>query len=180
MKEYLVRIALLLFVGLLFIPYANASEEGGLTFWHNVEFDDFDRKVYHDIYDYLDNVCYIAGFTDVKTVLATHPEWINQRYYDGYTPLHRAVIYNKPADYIKFLLDHAANVNCTDIDGLTPLHHAVLKRDFDTVLLLLSYNADVGYKDNSGRTPLDYSKREQYKEITKVLKKVKNVSCIVT
>ena len=64
----------------------------------------------------------------------------------GYTPLHKAVIFEADISIVNILLDHNANVNAKDVRGNTPLHHAVAPSEsslsISTVKALLKAGAD--------------------------------------
>jgi ankyrin repeat protein len=53
----------------------------------------------------------------------------------GYTPLYKAVFYNR-LDFIKYLFELGANVNLGDFEGLAPLHVAALENLPDIIEIL--------------------------------------------
>ena len=74
------------------------------------------------------------------------------------TPLHFAVILERPYEIIKLLIDSGSNVNAQDNYLMTPLHYAIYNNySFDTVKLLIDNGANVLLKDNEQRTPLYYA-----------------------
>ncbi|KAF3929718.1 Ankyrin-3 [Arthrobotrys entomopaga] len=66
------------------------------------------------------------------------------------TPLHLAVINNKPADQIQYLLEKGASVDDLDDNGDTPLHFA---KRADLVELLLQNGARLSIKNKDGLSP---------------------------
>jgi ankyrin repeat protein len=75
---------------------------------------------------------------------------------NSYTPLHYAVMQNKP-DYVRLLCARGADASATDAEGLQPIHHCGLglHRGFTAVAeALLRAGADVDAVDGDGETLL--------------------------
>ena len=85
---------------------------------------------------------------------ASPPAAVNQQDSMGVTPLHWAVLYNRPKNVAR-LLRGGANASLTDKEGHTPLHYAVGDaRTACLEALLKSSDIDVNVRDGSGRAPL--------------------------
>jgi len=51
---------------------------------------------------------------------------VNRQDFLGYTPLYKAVFYNR-VDFVKYLFELGANANLSDVEGLGPIHVATLE-----------------------------------------------------
>jgi ankyrin repeat protein len=101
---------------------------------------------------------------------------INETDKNGVTPLHRAVRFRSPAA-VKELITHGADVNAVDKrTRSTPLHRAVTNTGApatagktDSALqiarLLLANGADPRIKNKNGKTPMDYAKNSEMKDV---------------
>lgn len=78
----------------------------------------------------------------VKTMLNAHPELVHATDKLGATPLHWAVICDRP-DIAKLLLARGADVNAVDDYGMTPLHKASSFNRKAMSELLISKGADM-------------------------------------
>ena len=87
---------------------------------------------------------------------------VNARDNYGRTPLHLAAQGDSPA-VVSALAKGAAKVNARDTRGeWTPLHLAAwFGKSPAVVRALIQAGADTGLKDKSGRTPLDYARRNK-------------------
>jgi ankyrin repeat protein len=95
---------------------------------------------------------------------------------NGVTALHRAVRFRSLAA-TRELITHGANVNVVDKKTKsTPLHRAVMNTGapatsgktqlvIEITKLLLSHGADPRIKNKNGKTPLDYVKNEEMKDV---------------
>jgi tankyrase len=95
---------------------------------------------------------------------------------NGVTPLHRAVRFRSLAA-TRELIAHGADVNVVDRKTKsTPLHRAVMNTGapatsgktelaIEITTLLLSHGADPRIKNRNGKTPLDYVKSEEMKDV---------------
>jgi len=91
-----------------------------------------------------------------RTIHCVHPDRGRDT---GWTPLHTAVLFNRP-DRVQSLLETGANVNArAEFDGTTPLHQAIIFNRPDIVRILLENgaNKNVNAQDSNGRTPLHHA-----------------------
>ena len=86
---------------------------------------------------------------------------------DGMTPLHLAVI-RQNLMIIECLLKNKANPNIKDfINEQSPLHYAINcnKCDSKIIILLVQYKGNLNLKDKFGKSPIDYVKNKEVKNI---------------
>jgi len=129
-----------------------------------------------------------ADYDQLKEYLVANPDCCNVRGEDQETPLHWIAIcgggilveeldindiyanlleFNHEADYVsaaKLLIDSGADVNAKGSGGWTSLHLAAAYGHSDLIELLISKGAALDVKDNSGKTPLDYARKNNNKE----------------
>jgi len=72
-------------------------------------------------------------------------------------------------EMVKFLINEKLDINHQDEFGKTPLHWAA-ERHVDIVEYLLAAGADVTIQNQYGQKPIDIAKREERKDIIKLLK----------
>lgn len=101
---------------------------------------------------------------------------MNETDKNGVTPLHRAVRFRSPAA-VKELIAQGADINMVDKKTKsTPLHRAVTNTGAPTtagkmdgameiIKLLLRSGADARIKNKNGKTPIDYVKSAEMKDI---------------
>ncbi|HEX4144219.1 MAG TPA: ankyrin repeat domain-containing protein [Pirellulales bacterium] len=101
---------------------------------------------------------------------------VNETDKNGVTPLHRAVRFRSPAA-VKELIAQGADINMVDKKTKsTPLHRAVTNTGAPTtagkmdgameiIKLLLRSGADARIKNKNGKTPIDYVKSAEMKDI---------------
>jgi ankyrin repeat protein len=105
----------------------------------------------------------------VKAQLKYNSDLVVSRDYNGWTPLHYAVLRGK-RNLAELLLANQADVNAKDKDGATPLIWAAKKGYKDVADLLLASKADVNAKENSyAKTPLHFAAEEGHKDVAKLL-----------
>jgi ankyrin repeat protein len=98
---------------------------------------------------------------------------INQADETGYTPLHMAVLENRP-EMVSMLLDRGANLQAQTSDGYTPLHIAVLQHNPEIVKLLLDYGANREAQAHfKKQTPRDLAVEAKFADIVKILDEYK-------
>ena len=71
----------------------------------------------------------------------------------GYTPLYKAVFYNR-LNFVEYLFELGAKVNLADGEGLAPLHVAAIENLPGMIKTLKDKGADIEAKDKYGYTPL--------------------------
>ncbi|KAK3867773.1 hypothetical protein Pcinc_026785 [Petrolisthes cinctipes] len=89
----------------------------------------------------------------VEDILHQHPEAVNTKDSDGYTPLHRAAYSDFP-EIVKLLLTAGASVTARTVDGWTALHSSCRWNHHECADLLLDAGSDINASTNSGQTPL--------------------------
>ncbi|XP_021840486.2 uncharacterized protein [Spinacia oleracea] len=93
---------------------------------------------------------------------------VNSKDFNGYTPLHHAVLGGYFMSSI-FLLDQGANPNMTCNAGLTPLHYAAKTGRKDLVNLLITEGAAVDALSFTKGTPLLLAAAYSMKDAVKIL-----------
>jgi serine/threonine-protein phosphatase 6 regulatory ankyrin repeat subunit B len=106
----------------------------------------------------------------VEALLKKHPELVNNRDADGWTPLQIAADCGK-SEVAEILLAAHADVNAANPAGYTALHLAVSEGHKGIVALLLTNKVDVNAKENSGMTPLYFATAHKQEEIAELLRK---------
>ncbi|KAF8258829.1 ankyrin repeat-containing domain protein [Lactarius quietus] len=93
------------------------------------------------------------GHFNVADLLYRHGAVVDVR--DSYkdTLLH-AMSADGQVDIMRWLLDHGTDPNVCGHGLWAPLHYAAQRIQFDAVLVLLTYNADINLQDFGGATPL--------------------------
>ena len=77
---------------------------------------------------------------------------------------------NNRIDVVRYLLANGANVNKQNrYSGRTALHDASLSNKTDVISVLLQHGASRDIKNNKGDTPIDYARRNKYKEAVDLL-----------
>ena len=154
--------------------------------WHYVD------GVDHDFYEHPNSVK--ADELTMRTLLM-HGADVNVRDLDGWTPLHRTVVYALAKNYAaaqnfaaaentailaKLLINHGADVNAKintkgHLAGYTPLHLAAQYNTAEVAKLLIDGGADVhakteGERYYTGYTPLHWAaRRKKSTEIARML-----------
>ncbi len=76
----------------------------------------------------------------------------------GNTPLFYAG--DKSIEYIEAIINAGADKDGKNSDGRTVLHEAVIKNNFENVKFLIENGVNVNIEDESGHTPIFYTKRD--------------------
>lgn len=105
----------------------------------------------------------------VKELMKTNPNCINQKNADGYTPLILAC-YRSNNEVAVFFIENGALINENSPMG-TALMAAIVKGNNEIVNLLLEKKADVNVVDNQWITPLMYAVQFKNSEVVKWLLK---------
>jgi len=109
-----------------------------------------------------------SGSVDqVKELLKTEPNCINQKNSDGFTPLILAC-YRSNNEVAVFFIENGASINENSPMG-TALMAAIVKGNNVIVSILLEKKADVNISDNQGITPLMYAVQFKNSEAIKWL-----------
>ncbi len=95
---------------------------------------------------------------------------INAKNFEGWTPLHMAVMKNS-RDIVELLISKGADVNAKGSRGLTPLHGAAIKGQRDIAELLISKGANVNAKTTFGATPMWGATDKGHKDIADLLER---------
>ncbi len=75
---------------------------------------------------------------------------------------------------VEKLIKAGANVNAQNKAGNTPLTHAVFKVNLELVKLFVKYGADIDHKNLDGKSAIDITKENHYKEIAEFLEKTRS------
>ena len=110
---------------------------------------------------------------ELKKVMKLSASFYQSQDSKGETPLHKYV--HKNQYYLcKYILEKSAiTINYQNKQGNTPLHYAVSNNNLQIVKLLLEYGADVNIKNKQEISPFNLSADKRYKEIYKILHRVK-------
>ena len=93
---------------------------------------------------------------------------INQRDWNGYTPLMIATYYNFH-EIVVYLLENGADIDLQGKDGRTALILATCNMNTKMIKTLLKYNPNAGITDSGGYTAFDHAKNLNLKSISKLL-----------
>jgi ankyrin repeat protein/L-ascorbate metabolism protein UlaG (beta-lactamase superfamily) len=97
-----------------------------------------------------------GNLDQLRSLLAQHPDWLNQQDYLGFTPLNIACREGH-RDMVVALLDMGADMNLGDVDNSQPIHLAAQMGHIEIVEELLRRGAGINEQDNNGGTPLLFS-----------------------
>ncbi|KAL3843011.1 hypothetical protein ACJMK2_020973 [Sinanodonta woodiana] len=118
----------------------------------------------------------LRGKIDVVRALIARDAFIDQRDYQGVTPLGATAYYNH-GEVAELLIQNGADVNSESNNGETPLYRACANVSDTVVEVLLRYNSDVNRKPKSihsqNRTPLMEAVPSKYQEDVQGKKKSK-------
>ena len=104
----------------------------------------------------------------LEEFLAKNPALVDERDFEGLTPLYYAVDSGNLAA-VEFLLSKGADVTLAFRDGSTALHAAALKGHDRIAQILIESGVDVFAADAEGRTALYWAKKHGFKELTQLL-----------
>jgi len=101
------------------------------------------------------------GYSDIARLLLEHGAKPDIADVYSWTPLMRAV-YEQRLQIVSLLVaQKSTRVNRIGENGLTALHLAALKGDQAIAQVLLAAGADPAIRDDLGRTPLDFAKKNK-------------------
>jgi len=100
--------------------------------------------------DQFSDAAVYGDFDTVKSLLAEHPNLLNQGDDYGFTALHN-MMSEEQFEILQYLIDQGIDVNVQNKDGIAPLHLACWVKNAE---MLLVAGADVNLLDRGGRTPL--------------------------
>ncbi len=106
----------------------------------------------------------------IEQRLKSDPSLASQKLNGGDTPLHWAVICQRPKETIELLLRYRADINAKETAfGLTPLHKAAWSGRTEAVRVLIAHGADVNAFNEHDSTALNYAVTANSKEIVELL-----------
>lgn len=108
-------------------------------------------------------------FSHLAMLLGGYPEAAGYVSEAGHSPLQMAIAYKNNESLRWLLASNTTDINQnTEVFG-TALHCAVLKRQVETVALLLEHGAELAIEDKHGRTPLQAATQINHPEICRLL-----------
>ena len=99
---------------------------------------------------------------------------VNQKDFNGFTPLHTAVIRGYLLDEIMYLfIKYGANINEQDNEGRTPFHHTLIHiqqvNQVGCVQILLENGADLNITDNKGDSCMSIAMLQSHSVLQEIL-----------
>ena len=99
----------------------------------------------------------ISAHTHAMQVLLKAGAEVNAICHEQCTPLHYAVVLERPLEVVRFLLVNGANTEKRSRSRLTVLHHAARMNSEEVLILLLDHGAEVDAKHTHGGTALHFA-----------------------
>jgi len=171
------KIRLLLALNLLFLPVLLYSQNDIFEVSRTGSLEDIAKLYEHDNnvintknengYSVLTLACYSKN-VEVVSFLIDKVKDINGNSIYG-TPL-MAATYKGSAEIVALLLNNNALTNIQDKNGETAAHLAVMFKKLEIIKLLVEADADFKIKNNKEKSPIDYAKMYNQKEINELLK----------
>lgn len=115
---------------------------------------------------------------EILMYLLKHGANINDKSFEGKTPLHAWASSPTAEEDVPELLKLGANVNAQDYEGNTPLHDAVFNSSvglfyaLDSIPILINNGADVTIKNREGQTALELAESVRIKDAANIIKQV--------
>ncbi|TVP76478.1 MAG: hypothetical protein EA353_12025 [Puniceicoccaceae bacterium] len=105
---------------------------------------------------------------DVRRHLAANPETLNQGKHPNLTPLHQAILRQRP-EIAALLIEAGADTNQVDQNDRTPLHLAVDRNLAEIARILIERGADLSALDSKGWTALHHAAARNNYVLSKLL-----------
>ncbi len=119
-------------------------------------------------YGSIDEAIARGDLDDVRRHVGAFPERIQRGRNATLTPLHQAILRNKP-EIANFLLEAGADPNALDGSGRTPAHMAVERGSAIVLKILIQRGADLDRWDARGWTPLHHAAARDRVELATAL-----------
>lgn len=113
----------------------------------------------------------MASFTDlckkgnvdgIKAMMSSPEFNINQRSKAGKTGLMHAAKQGEKATVLQLVTTQGIEMNARDPKGNTALHWALMNNEKNIALILVKFGAEIGIKNDEGRTPLSMAQTNGY------------------
>ena len=104
----------------------------------------------------------LSKIPEIIVLLLDRGADINSRNENNATPLLAAAAFNDMPGITALLLKRGADIHALGKDGDTPLHFAAGFNKPDVVTLLLEHGANPSVRDNNGKTPFDWAKKNEF------------------
>jgi len=104
-------------------------------------------------FEYILECCQFGKLGIIKNLFKNHKFDVNQKHWDGDTPLRRA-IYGNQFEVVKYLVENGACVNAKDNCNSTPLYYACHYGELEMVKYLHEKGAYINSVNDSNWTPL--------------------------
>lgn len=135
--------------------------------------DEFDINVLNENKQSLLHEVVSSKQTKFLPLLLKHSINLNQKDKNGQTALHYCGLYNT-GEIAEFIIKAGANVNICDDYGNQPLWTAVFNslEQHDVVKVLMLHHANPNNKNNAGKSPLDFAKQINDKNLISLLEQL--------
>jgi ankyrin repeat protein len=113
------------------------------------------------------------GFDRISEVLIKNGVNVNARDKNGQTALHYAAFYGNIV-VAELLLDKGADIHISDNYGNQALWTAVFNdkgfgKRLEIIKILVKKGAEIGHRNNAGKTPLDFATSNKYIKVVELL-----------
>ncbi|KAI5503449.1 spermatogenesis [Trichomonas vaginalis G3] len=118
----------------------------------------------------------MSGYLEIIQILVEQGADVHCHDNHGWTPLHRAVLWDY-VPIVQFLLAKGADPNAIDLDGFTPLHMAAKWDHFESAEYLIKAGANPNAQTNRfepsfiTRTPFELAFLNRRTKVARVLRK---------